>query len=155
VSELIRDDPAWLYQGLHGLIQTRRLRVWQLSPRHLVAIVTEKTGSDHGTSITNATEAIAGQLAAEHPGCTIDLIEHYTGRDPSAINDQGTGRPVYLFGLSAAVEGWEPDFRYSTFAVLPPAADHTDETFTRVDFDDRGRPSWTEIPTGALRDLLG
>jgi hypothetical protein len=74
------EHPAWLYQGLHGRLQTRRLRVWRDAGgppgrgRH-------RDGDGHpGTSITNAAEQVQAHLRAECPYEVVDVIEHYAPR---------------------------------------------------------------------------
>lgn len=75
--QLIRDDNNWLYQGLHGYLSTRRLRVWKhITTDNLTAVITEHSNNT-GTSITNAAESVAAQLASEYPGREIRIIEHY------------------------------------------------------------------------------
>ncbi len=74
-AELIRDDPAWWYLGFLDT-STRRLRVWRVAPGRLVAVVTERM-ADPGTSVTNAAEMVAAQLAVEYPDDVIEVVEHY------------------------------------------------------------------------------
>jgi hypothetical protein len=74
-AQLIRDDPGWWYLGFLDT-SARRLRVWRTDPGRLVAVVTEQP-TDAGTSITNAAEMVAAQLAIEYPDEVIEVVEHY------------------------------------------------------------------------------
>lgn len=75
-AEKVRDEPDWLYQGLHGNLSTRRLRVWRLAPNHVVAVISERSGAS-GTSLTNAAESIQAQLRHEYPGQLVEIVEHW------------------------------------------------------------------------------
>jgi transcription elongation factor GreA-like protein len=75
-AELIRDDPSWSYPGYGRSVARRRLRLWREAPGRLVAVLTEHL-SDQGTSITNAAEAIAEQLADEYPDDIVEVVEHW------------------------------------------------------------------------------
>lgn len=96
--ELIRDDPAWFYLGFAGPA-TRRLRVWRVDPDHVVAIVTEHP-TNVGTSVTNAAESVAAQLAIEYPTEHVEIIEQYTAsviaeEHYDAVTMDADGRPCW------------------------------------------------------------
>lgn len=86
MSRLVRDE-LFTYPGLGGWPATRRIRMWltppdATGPGHFVAVLTE---AGEGTSITNAAETIAAELAREYPQEYIEIIEHYpvgAGVDP-------------------------------------------------------------------------
>lgn len=160
-AELVREDRAWLYQGLPGVLQTRRLRVWRLPATpgpdgrgRLLAIVTERP-DDAGTSITNAVESVAAQLRQEFPGQDIELVEHYTPHGPVAAPGDDANRPTSMQGMSAD-GAWEVDFRYAEQAQIPGLpAEKLPDSYQRVTFDEAGRPQWTAVTGAELRAELG
>lgn len=73
---LIRDDVAWGYHGYDDRPAYRRLRVWRMGPKAVVAVLTEPADAP-GTSITNAAPAIRLKLEREYPTDLVLHIEHY------------------------------------------------------------------------------
>jgi hypothetical protein len=139
-GRLVREDPAWLYQGWHGSLAARRLQVWQTGPGQLVAIVTEQP-DDVGTSITNATEAVIAQLTAEYPDSHVQVIEHYTPRSAAR------GAHAYQRWTLTSDSGRTVEF--------PPAAETVDAgSWDLVSLDPRGSATWqTLTPAGVARIL--
>jgi hypothetical protein len=114
VRELVRDE-VWTYPGMSGLAR-RRLRVWQIEDRGMVAVLTERP-SDTGTSITNAAQAICMQLEREYPADQLVVVEHYPGNDPgsrySTVALDGAMHPTWRHLPDEAacrmLPGLEPD----------------------------------------------
>lgn len=143
-GRLIRDDPAWRYQGLHGTVAARRLRVWQAADGVLVAVLTEGSGAE-GTSLANAAEHVVAQLQAEY-GPDIEVIEHQLPWQPAQPDEPGerwslTGLTV---GAGAGVpEGVE-------YLELPPTPAMIPGGLERVLLDVHGHPTWWPITTTDL-----
>lgn len=109
--QLIRDEADWLYRGFHGQLCTRRLRLWEHITGDLTAVITERP-DDGGTSITNAAEYVAAQLAREYPRQHVRIIEHYLDGalepehfdEVTVVVDTGTPRWRRLDPIDLAVE---------------------------------------------------
>jgi hypothetical protein len=144
----LRDDPAWLYRGLHGSLATRRLRVWEACDGALVAVVTEGP-DDEGTSLANAAEAVIAQLQAEYPGREVEVIEHQMPRhlQPGDLTQRWS-----LTGLPAG-PGTPDGVEY---IELPPAPAVIPGGLERVLLDARGQATWWPITSADLaRRLTG
>jgi hypothetical protein len=151
------DDGAWLYQGFHGALATRRLRVWRTGPGQVTAVVTEAP-TDEGTSITNAIESVIAQLQVEYPDDDVEVIEHYLPRTPDRQDSDYqrwtlTATPVdpqdWQTPTGGPVDGQQIEF--------PPAAEHIPQgSLDRVTLDARGNPVWQPVtPADLVRRLSG
>jgi len=139
-GRLVRQDQAWLYQGFHGTLATRRLQVWQAGPGRLVAVVAEDP-DDSGTSITNAAEAVIAQLAAEYPDSHVQVIERYTPRPPAR------GAHAYQRWTLTPDSGQSIEF--------PPAAETVDaDSWGLVSLDRRGSATWQTLTPADVARLL-
>jgi hypothetical protein len=144
MAELIRDEATWWYMGFVGT-STRRLRVWRVAPGRLVAVVTERP-DDAGTSITNAAEMVAAQLAIEYPDDMVEVVEHWTA---SVLDDEHFTRwPLWTVSRSGNVSrpgSWSTGSArsYSTPAGREESADGPERARSL------GRPG------GRLTDELG
>lgn len=139
-GRLVRDERAWLYQGFHGTLATRRLQVWQTGPGRLVAIVTEDP-DDPGTSITNAAEAVIAQLAAEYPDSHVQVIEHYAPSPPAR------GAHAYQRWTLTSDGGQSIEF--------PPAAETVDTgSWDLVSLDPTGSATWQTLTLADVARLL-
>jgi len=137
----VRDDQAWLYQGLHGTLATRRLRVWRTASGQVTAVVTEAP-TDDGTSITNAIESVIAQLRAEYPDDDVEVIEHYLPRTPERQDSD------YWRWTLTSTDGQQIEF--------PPAVEHIPQgSLDRVTLDARGNPVWQPITPAELARRIG
>jgi hypothetical protein len=139
-ARLLVDDGAWLYQGFHGTLATRRLRIWRTVPGQVTAVVTEAP-EDGGTSITNAIESVIAQLRVEYPD-DVEVIEHYLPRKPDRQDSD------YQRWTLTSADGQQIEF--------PPAAEHIPQgSLDRVTLDARGNPVWQRITPAELARRIG
>jgi hypothetical protein len=149
-SRLIRDDPAWRYQGLHGTVAARRLRVWQTTDGALVAVLTEGPGAE-GTSLANAAEHVVTQLQAEY-GPDVEVIEHQLPWQPAQPDDPG--ERWTLTGLTVGTGDTAPDG--VEYIELGPVPHVIPGGLERVLLDVRGQATWWPITSADLaRRLAG
>ena len=144
MAELIRDDAAWAYQGLHGGVSTRRLRAWRDDDGLLVVTVTERAG-DSGTSITNAAEMVLAQIAVEF-GEPADVIEHYAPRRTPGAGEMDSELTWTLTSLG-------PDG--VTYLDLPPQPAAQSATYELVSLGPTGRVCWSQLTRLDVVERLG